>query len=159
MEKVLALAPTKTDAFGIVTFGAMIPTSDNYVRLDPSSKDEFGLPLLDLHIRHDEDSQRTTRSARDRLLTILESAGYRCRVRDVVEKPPGASVHYGGTVRMHNSPRYGMLNAWNRLHAIDNVAVVDAACFTTGAEKNPTLTAMALAARAGDRLAEDLKTL
>ena len=59
---------------------------------------------------------------------------------------------------MHSSPNYGMLNAWNRLHAIDNVAVVDASCFTTGVEKNPTLTALALAARAGGRLARDLKT-
>jgi choline dehydrogenase-like flavoprotein len=59
---------------------------------------------------------------------------------------------------MHRSPQYGMLDAWNRLHAVPNVLVCDASCFTTGAEKNPTLTAMALAARAADRLADDLKT-
>jgi len=51
-----------------------------------------------------------------------------------------------------------MLDAWNRLHAVRNVAVVDASAFTTGPEKNPTLTAMALAARAMDHLAADLKS-
>ncbi len=67
-------------------------------------------------------------------------------------------MHYGGTVRMHSAPRFGMLDAWNRLHAAPNVLVTDAACFTTGPEKNPTLTAMALAARACARLASDLRT-
>jgi choline dehydrogenase-like flavoprotein len=59
---------------------------------------------------------------------------------------------------MHHSPRYGMADAWNRLHAVPNVIIADASSFTTGPEKNPTPTAMAIAARAADRLADDLKT-
>jgi choline dehydrogenase-like flavoprotein len=59
---------------------------------------------------------------------------------------------------MHRSPKLGMLNAWYRLHAVDNVVVADASSFTTGPEKNPTLTVMAIAARAAHRLAEDLRT-
>jgi choline dehydrogenase-like flavoprotein len=58
---------------------------------------------------------------------------------------------------MHASPRFGMLVAWNRIHSVPNVAVVDSSAFTTGPEKNPVLTAMALAARAGQRLAEELR--
>jgi choline dehydrogenase-like flavoprotein len=50
-----------------------------------------------------------------------------------------------------------MVDAWNRLHAVRNVVVADSAAFTTGPEKNPVLTAMALAARAGHRLVEELK--
>jgi choline dehydrogenase-like flavoprotein len=69
----------------------------------------------------------------------------------------GNSNHYGGTCRMHASPRFGMIDRWSRLHAVQNVAVADSAAFTTGPEKNPVLTAMSLAARAGDRLAEELK--
>jgi choline dehydrogenase-like flavoprotein len=57
---------------------------------------------------------------------------------------------------MHASPEFGMLDSWNRLHAVPNVVVCDASCFTTGPEKNPTLTAMAIAARAGGHLAEQL---
>jgi choline dehydrogenase-like flavoprotein len=60
---------------------------------------------------------------------------------------------------MHASPRFGVTDGFNRLHDIPNVLVVDASCFTTGAEKNPTLTVMALAARSAERLAGDLKTM
>jgi choline dehydrogenase-like flavoprotein len=58
---------------------------------------------------------------------------------------------------MHSSPQFGMLDRWSRLHEVPNVAVADSAAFTTGPEKNPVLTAMALAARASQRLADDLR--
>jgi choline dehydrogenase-like flavoprotein len=58
---------------------------------------------------------------------------------------------------MHASPHFGMLNGFGRLHAVPNVAVGDSAAFTTGPEKNPVLTSMALAARSAHHLAEDLK--
>jgi choline dehydrogenase-like flavoprotein len=73
-------------------------------------------------------------------------------------EPALNSVHYGGTCRMHALPRFGMLDRWSRLHSVRNVAVADSAAFTTGPEKNPVLTAMALAARASDRLASELKS-
>ncbi len=60
---------------------------------------------------------------------------------------PGSSFHFGGTVRMHASPEFGALDRWNRIHDAPNVIVCDSSCFTTGPEKNPTLTAMAIAAR------------
>ena len=58
---------------------------------------------------------------------------------------------------MHRSPSFGVLDEWNRPFDVPNVAVTDASCFTTNTEKNPTLTAMALSARAARRLATDLK--
>ena len=73
------------------------------------------------------------------------------------ELHPGSSVHFGGTVRMHADRAFGVLDAWNRVHDVPNLVVADSSCFTTGPEKNPTLTAMALAARAADRLADDLE--
>ena len=73
------------------------------------------------------------------------------------ELRPGSSVHYGGSVRMHADPAFGVLDRWNRLHDVPNVAVVDSSCFTTGPEKNPTLTAMAIAVRAADRLGRDVR--
>jgi choline dehydrogenase-like flavoprotein len=59
---------------------------------------------------------------------------------------------------MHALPKFGVTDGFNRLHDIPNVLVVDASCFTTGVEKNPTVTVMALAARSADRLARDLRT-
>src|SRR5262249_8151232 len=115
-------------------------------------------PLLDIHVCYGEEARRTTLAARERLLAILDMAGYHGYIRwSLPQLTPGLSVHYGGTVRMHSSPIYGMLDSWNRLHAVGNVAVVDASSFTTGVEKNPVLTSMALALRAGTRLAGDLK--
>jgi choline dehydrogenase-like flavoprotein len=70
---------------------------------------------------------------------------------------PGTIAHYGGTARMHAQPEYGVVDAWNRVYDAPNVLVCDAACFTTAAEKNPTLTVMAIATRAAARLAGDLK--
>ena len=137
----------------------MIPVWENFVARHPEKKDEFGLPTLDLHIRFGDDVTQTMNAARGRLIAILESAGYHgsfCTPLSALK--PGTSVHYAGSVRMHSSPRCGMLNAWNRLHAVNNVVVSDASCFTTAVEKNPLLTSMALSMRAANRLADDLKT-
>ncbi len=158
LEKVLALLPTKTQRFGVNTFGSLVPLESNGVSPDPTLKDEFGYPKLNFHVHFDDDVAQTLIATRERVLAILDAAGLHATVHAELPSPmPGASVHYGGTIRMHSSPRYGVLNAWNRLHAVANVAVVDASSFTTGVEKNPTPTAMALAARAADRLAADLK--
>lgn len=159
LEKALALTPLNTTRFGVTIFGTVVPLERNRVSPHPTEKDEFGLPKLDLHIRFDDDVRKTIVAARERLLAVLDAAGLRAKILGEPPNPiPGWSVHYGGTVRMHNSSTYGMLNAWNRMHAVENLVVADASSFTTGVEKNPTLTAMALAARAADRLAADLNT-
>lgn len=158
-EKVKALLGRTTTRFGVVSFGMMVPTEKQYIALEYSRTDALGMPLLELHIRFGEEVQRTMLQARERMLAILDAAGYHGTIQGGPPVMiPGWSVHYGGTVRMHDSPRYGMLNGWNRLHAVANVVVADASSFTTGVEKNPTLTVMALAARAAHRLADDLKT-
>jgi choline dehydrogenase-like flavoprotein len=90
----------------------------------------------------------------------MRDAGHRGVIREIVHTlVPGTAKHYGGTARMHASPKLGVTDGLNRLHEIPNVLVVDASCFTTGAEKNPTLTVMALAARSADRLARDLRAM
>ncbi len=158
-DKILSRFAQKGRSIGVQVFGTMIPSEQHYAQPTETKKDEFGLPLLDLCIRYDEAVISTMVQARERLLSLMDEAGYRSTLRDVVPQLfPGSSVHYGGTVRMHASRKYGILDAWNRLYEVPNVLVCDASCFTTGAEKNPTLTAMALAARAAARLADDLKT-
>jgi choline dehydrogenase-like flavoprotein len=158
-DKILSRFGRKGRAVGVQVFGTMIPSERHYARPAGSRKDEFGLPLLDLCIRYDDDVLANIVQARERLLCLMEEAGYRVTRRPVVPQLfPGTSVHYGGTVRMHSTRRYGVLDGWNRLYDVLNVVVCDASCFTTGVEKNPTLTAMAIAARAADRLADDLRT-
>ena len=157
-DKILSLTPFKTRTVGVQVFGSMVPTDRNYVRLSDSERDEFGLPKLEVQIEFDQEAIDNVVGAREHLLSLMDEAGYRCTVNPVVPQlVPGIAVHYGGTARMHHSCRHGVLNEWNRPFDIPNLAVVDASCFTTNSEKNPTLTAMALAVRAACRLAADVR--
>jgi choline dehydrogenase-like flavoprotein len=93
-------------------------------------------------------------------MQLMQDAGHKGAIREIVPTlVPGTAKHYGGAARMHASPRFGVTDGFNRLHDIPNVLVVDASSFTTGAEKNPTVTVMALAARSADRLARDLRAM
>ena len=158
-DKIRSRLGQKGTAVGVQVFGTMVPSEKYYARPTDAKQDEFGLPVLDLHIRYDDDVISHMIAARKHLLCLMEDAGIgRVCGKSCRSCLRGSSVHYGGSARMHTSPKYGVLDGWNRLHDAPNVLVCDASCFTTGAEKNPTLTAMALAARAADRLATDLKT-
>ena len=157
-DKFRSLIGGKSQTLGVQMFGAMVPDEEHTVSLEPDQTDPYGFPRLRLKIEFSRDVICNMVEARDRLMSLLEEAGDRGRIREVVDQLlPGTSVHYGGSVRMHASPKYGVLDAWNWVYDCPNVIVADASCFTTGAEKNPTLTAMALAARASERLASDLK--
>jgi choline dehydrogenase-like flavoprotein len=158
-DRILSIARIKGTTFGAQVYGTMVPLERHRVELQPDTKDEFGLPGLDIHLSYDADEIENMVSARERLMAILDSAGYHGTVTySNPEFIPGGSIHFGGSIRMHTSPHYGMLNEWNRLHAVNNVVVADMSCFTTSPEKNPALTTMALAMRAAERLAHDLKT-
>ncbi len=156
-ERLLALAPLRSRRFGVIAFGSMTPSATNTARPDRTQKDAFSLPLLRVQLKFTSDERRHAQRARDRLIEILDAGGIQARITWSLETHrPGSSVHYGGTVRMHENPAYGMTDAYCRLHAVKNVALPDASCFTTSVEKNPALTVMALAMRAGDRIADDL---
>jgi choline dehydrogenase-like flavoprotein len=155
-DRVRNLTTASTRRLGLTIFGTMVPVAENRVTLHRDARDAFGLPLLELDVGFDATAIQNVTHARERAGAVLEGLG-RARIRPLVERhTPGHAAHYGGTVRMHASPNHGMLDGWNRLHAVRNVVVADASAFTTGPEKNPTLTAMALSARAAERLARDL---
>lgn len=158
-EKALSFTPLKGNRFGVQVFGTMVPSERHYVKPSDNRRDAFGMSTLDLCIAFDQATVQNVEFAREHLLALLDEAGYRGKLHSTpTTLRPGDAVHYGGTIRMHHSRQYGMLDGWNRLHTVPNVVVADASCFTTGSEKNPTLTAMAIAARAADRLAHDLRT-
>jgi choline dehydrogenase-like flavoprotein len=142
---------------GFNLFGTMPPSADNWVGLDGSEPGPRRGAGLNLHIHHPPEARIALEQARDDLVEILRRTGRSPRVRGWLIEPPGDSIHYGGTCRMHASPRYGMLDATGRMHAVRNVVVADSSAFTTGPEKNPVLTAMSLAARASSKLADELK--
>ncbi|HEX4382639.1 MAG TPA: GMC family oxidoreductase [Myxococcales bacterium] len=146
----LSKTPGKALQIGFNMFGSMEPREESQVLLAGGGK-------LEIRLRFGPEIEALLHRGRDRLLTILDDAGAKATVDGWLVEKPGTSVHYGGTVRMHEQPRYGMLDGWNRIHSVPNVLVVDHSAFTTGPEKNPTLTSMAISSRAAGHLASELK--
>jgi choline dehydrogenase-like flavoprotein len=142
--------------FGVQVLGTMVPSDKVSVSLSPGwSADD---PASQLHLDHsfDEAAIGTLRRARARYEQLFAGAGNPVEIGPFHEIVPGEAVHYAGSARMHGRPEFGVVDAYNRIHGVPNVIVCDASCFTTGPEKNPTLTAMAIAARAARRLAADV---
>ncbi len=156
-RSILTGHPGRLKTAGFSVFGTMAPSSQNFVALDPTTRSVDGTPGLILNIRFPQESEDALVATRDRLVSLLDEAKLRPRVTLWLIDPVGSAIHYAGSCRMHASTKFGMLDAWNRLHAVRNVVVADSAAFTTGSEKNPVLTAMALSARASQKLVEDLR--
>ncbi|MEI9941897.1 MAG: GMC family oxidoreductase [Pseudomonadota bacterium] len=148
--------PGQTNRLGFSIFGTMIPTREDYVAIDRRGLSGGRSPLF-FSLRYPQRAVRELERAKDELLSCLEGAGWAPELKVFNVEVPGNSVHYGGTCRMHESPRFGVVDAFSRVHGAPNVVVADSSVFTTGPEKNPVLTAMALAARASDRLNQDLR--
>lgn len=143
----------RATALGVQVLGTMVPKPEIGVAI---GEWEGSRPTI--RLRYEDDTVKNLVAARDRIREVLASAGIEAKVPGPFhDLSPGSSFHYGGSVRMHANPEFGVLDRWNRMYEVPNVAVVDPSSFPTGPEKNPTLTAMALAARAADRLADDLR--
>lgn len=156
-DRLRAAAHVPINRVGAQVFGTMIPSDHRGVRLADSGTDRFGLPRVTIDLAYDDRSLATLHDAAERFMQMCADGGNPAVVHHGDWRPrPGNSVHYAGTVRMHADARHGALDEWNRLRGVANLVVTDMACFTTNPEKNPTLTAMALAARAARRLATDL---
>jgi choline dehydrogenase-like flavoprotein len=154
----LAGSPGRLPWIGFNVFGTVVPVRENSVSLDRTRQAADGSAALSLQISRPPEAETTLERTRDEILDLLQKAGVGPRLRLWKVEEQGNAKHFAGTCRMHASPRFGMLDAWSRLHAVPNVMVADSAAFTTGPEKNPVLTAMTLAARGSDRLAADLRS-
>jgi choline dehydrogenase-like flavoprotein len=156
LESVRRGHPGTLASVGFSVFGTMVPTADDFVELAPERPRVDGASALNFHVRYPPAVSQVLEEARADIIGVLERGGWEPKQKSWAIEPVGNSVHYAGTCRMHASPQFGMLDAFSRVHGVHNVAVADSSVFTTGPEKNPVLTAMALGARAGDRLAHEL---
>jgi choline dehydrogenase-like flavoprotein len=154
-DRLKSMAGGSTKQFGVQVFGTMVPREDSRISLDPNAEpDDLDAPLL-IAARYEPAVLEDLDAARSRFRAIFDELGVRAEPRGPFhELHPGSSVHWGGSVRMHRSPEFGMVDEWNRLHDVPNVIVCDASSFTTGPEKNPTITAMAISARAARRVVD-----
>ncbi|HWK52427.1 MAG TPA: GMC family oxidoreductase [Steroidobacter sp.] len=144
---------------GLGGFGEILPYHENRVTMDHSKKDKYGMPVLafDAVLRQNELAMR--KDMANDAAEMLEAAGYR-NVRSYDrEMGIGLGIHEMGTARMGRDPKTSVLNAWNQVHACKNVYVTDGSCMTSAACQNPSLTYMALTARACNHAVEELKRM
>jgi len=142
---------------GMTGFGEILPHHDNRVTLDRGKKDKFGLPVLRFNARLRENELRMRPDIINDAAEMFEAAGYRdVRIFDH-DYGIGLGIHEMGTARMGRDPKTSVLNAFNQVHSCKNVFVTDGSCMTSSACQNPSLTYMALTARAVDHAVEELK--
>lgn len=130
-------------------YGEMLPNAESFVDLDPERLDKFGLPLARRHLRWGTNEERLFNDMVRWSLAILEKAG--AELLTVPTSP--APNHELGGCRMGNDAKTSVVNRDCRTHDVLNLYVVDGSVFPSASEKNPTLTIMALAARAADHIA------
>lgn len=142
---------------GITGFGECLPYHDNKVTLDPSKKDKWGIPTLNFDAEFKENEMKMREQMKIDAAEMLEAAG----MKDVKTYDNmggmGVGVHEMGTARMGRDPKTSVLNKNNQLHEVKNVFVTDGAAMTSASCVNPSLTYMALTARAADFAVSELK--
>ncbi len=139
-------------------WGEQLPEYDNKVSLNLERKDKWGLPLLDIDCEWKENELAMRKDMMNSAAEMLESAGLKnINTFDDSKAYPGLCIHEMGTARMGSDPKNSVLNKWNQLHEVKNVFVTDGACMTSSANQNPSITYMALTARAADYAVEELK--
>jgi choline dehydrogenase-like flavoprotein len=130
-------------------FGKTVSTLGNYVSVDPSRPDEYGIPAPVVRYRFVENDYAMWREMKQSLLEICSQMKGTI-FTEFGDGPSGFASHEVGTIRMGKDPATSALNGFCQSHVVKNLFVTDGSCFTTSSEKNPTLTIMALSARAAD---------
>jgi choline dehydrogenase-like flavoprotein len=137
--------------------GETIPRESNYVYLSPDDKDPFGIPQLVTSVDYDDNDDKLVDDFLHQAAEMMDTAGVKNIQTYDSRMPPGLDVHEMGGMRMGRDPKTSLLNAWNQVHACQNVCVTDGACMTATGTQNPSLTYMALTARAVNHAIEELK--
>lgn len=141
----------------IYAFGETLPYADNRMTLDHSKKDPWGRPMIAIDCTFRENEKAMHADIAETGKELLEKAGFK-NVRTTGSISfPGNANHEMGTARMGLDPKTSVLNAFNQLHEVSNVFVTDGSCMTSGSCVNPSVTYMALTARACDYAVKELK--
>ena len=147
------------DHWGInfLGFGEMLPYHENKISLDKDVKDKWGLPVLKMDVEIKENEKKMRVDMMNDAKEMLEAAGAKnINVYDA-GYAPGMGIHEMGTARMGRDPKTSVLNGNNQVWDAKNVFVTDGACMTSASCVNPSLTYMALTARAADFAVSELK--
>jgi choline dehydrogenase-like flavoprotein len=143
--------------FFITGFGECLPYHENKVTLDKENLDKWGQPTLAIDCEFKENEKAINKQIQIDAVEMLEKAG----IKDIVgfdnDHEPGYGIHEMGTARMGRDPKTSVLNGINQIHAAKNVFVTDGACMTSSSCVNPSLTYMAITARAANHAVSELK--
>lgn len=141
----------------LVGFGECLPYHENKVTLNHDVKDKWGQPLMSIDCEFKENEMAMRKHMGEDAREMLESSGFKNVTTYDNMGGPGVGVHEMGTARMGRDPKTSVLNAHNQLHAVPNVFVTDGACMTSSSCQNPSITYMALTARAVDYAVTEMK--
>ncbi|MFC3196809.1 GMC oxidoreductase [Parapedobacter deserti] len=152
-----ALAKPGKWTIGLNGFGETLPYYENRAYIDKTKQDKWGQPVLAIDCEYKANELKMREDMMNDAAEMLEVAGIK-NVKTYDEKAyPGAAIHEMGTARMGKDPKTSILNEWNQLHEVRNVFVTDGSCMTSSACQNPSLTYMALTARACDYAVKEMK--
>jgi choline dehydrogenase-like flavoprotein len=143
--------------FGIGSWGECLPYHENRLYLNDKLRDKWGQPTVTFNCEWKQNELNMRKDMKASAVEMLEASG----LKDVTPfddgSAPGLCIHEMGTARMGRDPKTSVLNGWNQVHAAPNVFVTDGACMTSNSCVNPSLTYMALTARACDHAVSELK--
>jgi len=142
---------------GSQCMGETIPKETNFVALDKDKKDEWGIPQLKISIDYDDNDEKMIKDFFEQSTEMYTKAGFTDIKTSDSKQAPGLDIHEMGGVRMGKDTKTSLLNKWNQLHECNNVFVTDGACMTSTSTQNPSLTYMALTARAANHAVELMK--
>jgi len=145
--------------FFITGFAECLPYHDNQVTLNGGVLDKWGQPTLSIDAEFKANENALNKQIQEDAVEMLQKVGLRDILGFDKEHPLGYGVHEMGTARMGRDPKTSVLNDFNQVHAAKNVFVTDGACMTSSSCVNPSLTYMALTARAANHAVSELKKL
>jgi choline dehydrogenase-like flavoprotein len=137
--------------------GETIPKASNHVRLSKDKQDQWGIPQLITSVGYDNNDELSLKDFLQQTAEMLEKAGCKNISTNDSKQAPGLDIHEMGGARMGRDPKTSILNAYNQVHACKNVFVTDGASMVSTSTQNPSLTFMALTARAANYAVEELK--
>ncbi len=141
----------------LYAFGECLPYTDNRITLNPNKKDKWGRPIVAVNCEFKENERAMNKDISKVAGELLETAGFRnINVRNTISFPGNAN-HEMGIARMGKDPKTSVLNAFNQMHEVKNVFITDGSCMTSSSCVNPSLTYMALTARACDYAVNEVK--
>ena len=143
--------------FGLYGFGECLPNPDNRAELDKEKVDAYGIPVLKIHCTYGDNEWALMKDASIAAAEMLAVAGAHDIQPHVDVNPPGKAIHEMGTARMGRDPKTSVLNGWNQSWDVPNLFITDGACMASTACQNPSITYMALTARAVNHAVDLMK--